>query len=748
MPIEKSERSIIKIIAEMVREGETEEKIIRNLCELGAMEDEARRMVLIAQAQTYDSLKEEISRIVESNISAEKPFLRDFLKKQISETAKRKVLPGPEEKQKKPGFFSRLFGIFSRKKAKQEIPSQAPQFEMPTMETAEISQPQETLEELSEEIREKPLVISERIEKAKRKKSLLSALKTKNEKEIKEMQKAKKKGKLSKEEAERKSELMQKNRDYEQQIKQLQKALEKEKTIERPEEREISPSMQAAQATMQAASEVPAAELASLQDLAAAAKAINLAAKRIVLTAPKPKIVISQGEGELTTEQQIEQLKRMQKLLEIDFYKRRISLDDYKNKMMEYQSRLYELVEKKRILEKTKRLPKKQMKKISKELEETIEKKLEGRMSEQRMTEIEETIAGLLQNYKVPEAAIAKEIKEASADALTSNLEKFVKLAALQQEAKKTIEEKGGFPAAAGTAQAPTIVIGGTQTIQGSETKTIQRAEKIPVQRRRQKAAAKPKKAGRRFWSRKQGENVIIVQTPSQQQTSSQQQIPENEQTIRIERAAEETGRLPEEPKEIVRIRPVGEEKFYKRVEGGTRRILAESEKTWEEAEIPSFPETLEKKEKEKLETKEKEIQRYRIITDLDGVYQIIKERGIIAMDELEKEAGIEKKRMEELMDILEEQKMIRLQYPAFGAVKVMHYSYKPEKHLPKEKKTNEEKKQEQQEKKDEQKINAQQKADAKTQKATAKAQKKEQKKTENEKNKKPFFGFGQKKNQ
>src|SRR3989344_2432319 len=101
MPIEKSERSIIKIIAEMVREGETEEKIIRNLCELGAMEDEARRMVLIAHAQTYDSLKEEISRIVESNISAEKPFLRDFLKKQISETAKRKVLPGPEEKQKR-----------------------------------------------------------------------------------------------------------------------------------------------------------------------------------------------------------------------------------------------------------------------------------------------------------------------------------------------------------------------------------------------------------------------------------------------------------------------------------------------------------------------------------------------------------------------------------------------------------------------------------------------------------------------
>jgi len=554
------------------------------------------------------------------------------------------------------------------------------------------------------------------------------------------MQKAKKKGKLSKEEAERKSELMQKNRDYEQQIKQLQKALEKEKTIERPEEREISPSMQAAQATMQAASEVPAAELASLQDLAAAAKAINLAAKRIVLTAPKPKIVISQGEEELTTEQQIEQLKRMQKLLEIDFYKRRISLDDYKNKMMEYQSRLYELVEKKRILEKTKKLPKKQMKKISKELEETIEKKLEGRMSEQRMTEIEETIAGLLQNYKVPETAIAKEIKEASPDALTSNLEKFVKLAALQQEAKKTIEEKGGFPAAAGTAQAPTIVIGGTQTIQGSETKTIQSAERIPVHHGRQKAAAKPKKARKGFWNRKQKENVIIVQTPSQQQ------IPENEQTIRIERAAEETGRLPEEPKEIVRIKPVGEEKYYKRVEGGTRRILAESEKTWEEAEIPSFPETLEKKEKEKIETKEKEIQRYRIITDLDGVYQIIKEKGIIAMDELEKSAGIEKKRMEELMDILEEQKMIRLQYPAFGAVKVMHYSYKPEKHLPKEKKTNEEKKQEQQEKKDEQKINAQQKADAKTQKATANAQKAEQKKTENEKNKKPFFGFGQKK--
>ncbi len=77
-----AEPSIIEIIQTMVREGESEEKILQTLQQLGVEPQKAQRLLLLAQADTFALLRSEISKIVKQDVDAEKNNLNVYVQQQ------------------------------------------------------------------------------------------------------------------------------------------------------------------------------------------------------------------------------------------------------------------------------------------------------------------------------------------------------------------------------------------------------------------------------------------------------------------------------------------------------------------------------------------------------------------------------------------------------------------------------------------------------------------------------------------
>ena len=76
------ESSIIEIIQQMVASGESEEKILSTLRDLGVPMEKAKRLLLIGQADTFALLRSEISKIVKADIDLEKPRLTKYIEEQ------------------------------------------------------------------------------------------------------------------------------------------------------------------------------------------------------------------------------------------------------------------------------------------------------------------------------------------------------------------------------------------------------------------------------------------------------------------------------------------------------------------------------------------------------------------------------------------------------------------------------------------------------------------------------------------
>ncbi len=84
----EAEPSIIEIIQNMVREGESEENILQTLNQLGVDPKKAQRLLLLAQADTFALLQSEISKIVRQDLEQEKKELTPFIQKQAEEAVK------------------------------------------------------------------------------------------------------------------------------------------------------------------------------------------------------------------------------------------------------------------------------------------------------------------------------------------------------------------------------------------------------------------------------------------------------------------------------------------------------------------------------------------------------------------------------------------------------------------------------------------------------------------------------------
>lgn len=73
------EPSIIEIIQNMVKEGESEDKILTTLSQLGVDQKKAQRLLLLAQADTFALLRNEISKIVKQDIELQKQELNHYI---------------------------------------------------------------------------------------------------------------------------------------------------------------------------------------------------------------------------------------------------------------------------------------------------------------------------------------------------------------------------------------------------------------------------------------------------------------------------------------------------------------------------------------------------------------------------------------------------------------------------------------------------------------------------------------------
>ncbi len=745
---EKSEKSIMEIISEMVREGESEENIRGTLKSVGVKEKEINRLLLVAQAHTFELLKSEIDKIIELHVSDKKPALKELIKFQVTKAAEQKIpvpkpeaIAGKEKETAKSNFFLELVHkIFQKKKAEGEKPREEPAFITP--ETAAWKEPAPA-QEAEGEIYAFSKADLKRL-------GSLESWQTRYKKKFTYLKQVQRKSKLSEKQIAKKMGLETKIRAYGLKIGEIKRRIPKEFLKKTRKRRLLYKKL-----PEQLPPKESALELKTMQDLSEAAKAITIAAERIVRTAPKPKIVISGNEDFLTTDQEIEKTKRLKKRLEIDFYKRRISLQDFQTKMLEYQSKLYELEEKKKILEKSKELGKKPKEKVPASIEKALEQKLEGRMNEEKILEIENYATELLKRYNIPKEEIEKEIKKSDMSTLLANLEKMVTITQLEMQAKQALETSqkqamsgisgpqittiSGTPSMqapqeAGTTetQQPTIkqpkkgttIIFGTPTTTpkgmrqmpkgmqptGTATKgttpsgTTQKGAIVagtatapetiisiagapaqpaqPIKQPKQRIIIIPPFFQPRAPAQKPAEPSApaensVETTIIQQQETTTKEAPETEPAIVQEKTIQETGLLEErkEPEKVV-IKPFEEKKYISVPRIEPKKVIVEPEKSWSEAEIPSYPATVEKNEREKIKTIVKEISKYRIITDLDRVLQTIKEKGIMGIAQLNQETGIEKQRLQDLVEILEGHKLAKIDYSAFGEEKIMDINY------------------------------------------------------------------------
>lgn len=81
--------SVIQIIQQMVADGESEQKIITTLQDLGVTPDQAKRLLLIGQADTFGLLRGEINKIVREDVERQKPEIIAFIQSEAEKVGQK-----------------------------------------------------------------------------------------------------------------------------------------------------------------------------------------------------------------------------------------------------------------------------------------------------------------------------------------------------------------------------------------------------------------------------------------------------------------------------------------------------------------------------------------------------------------------------------------------------------------------------------------------------------------------------------
>lgn len=112
MKLKGNETSIIEIIEKMVKEGRPQKEIIAELKALGIKEEQARKLLLLGEADTFALLKNEIRKIVKEDMQKEEELFRKLIVEIVR-----------EEEQKVEDSLSRQIkelGLIIERKMKEE----------------------------------------------------------------------------------------------------------------------------------------------------------------------------------------------------------------------------------------------------------------------------------------------------------------------------------------------------------------------------------------------------------------------------------------------------------------------------------------------------------------------------------------------------------------------------------------------------------------------------------------------------
>lgn len=82
----QSEASLVSVIREMVKAGESEENILNSLQQLGVSQRDAKKLLLLGEADTFALLQNEINKMVKEYFEKEKPALVGYIKEKVGET--------------------------------------------------------------------------------------------------------------------------------------------------------------------------------------------------------------------------------------------------------------------------------------------------------------------------------------------------------------------------------------------------------------------------------------------------------------------------------------------------------------------------------------------------------------------------------------------------------------------------------------------------------------------------------------
>lgn len=108
-------------------------------------------------------------------------------------------------------------------------------------------------------------------------------------------------------------------------------------------------------------------------------------------------------------------------------------------------------------------------------------------------------------------------------------------------------------------------------------------------------------------------------------------------------------------------------------LEHGTKKL--ESQTIKPEKIETAVPKEFEKR-REEVKAIATEITRHRIITELDKILEIVKQKGKTTDLEIAKTLNASKKQVAEWVAVLEENKLVKLNYPPFGGLVVMDVNY------------------------------------------------------------------------
>jgi len=89
MKVQGNETSIIEIIEKMVREGRPQKEILKELKSVGIKEEQARKLLLLGEADTFALLKKEIKKMVKEDMKAEEEIFRKLIVEIVKEEEKK-----------------------------------------------------------------------------------------------------------------------------------------------------------------------------------------------------------------------------------------------------------------------------------------------------------------------------------------------------------------------------------------------------------------------------------------------------------------------------------------------------------------------------------------------------------------------------------------------------------------------------------------------------------------------------------